>query len=132
MTPDMTPITNWLASLGPYGYLLAAALPVVLYLLRRKFGPLAQPVVPTPAPSPATTSPALAGRFPLASLFAAALGIKTPGRAATVADIPHDKLVQLRDEVTGLIEAKVEHHAAALADLQPEAEEPAAPPAAPK
>jgi len=116
---DLTPLMTWLASLGPYGYLLSAAVPVVVFLLRNRFGPLTQPVTPTPAPSPAVTSPRLDARAPLLNMLLNALGVVPRGRPATIADVPHETHLQLQSELDGVAAAKVAAHTAALADLSP-------------
>ena len=119
MNIDLTPLTAWLQSLGPVGYLLAAALPVALYFLRQKYGPVAPPVMPTPTPTPAVSSPRLDASAPLLNALLSALGLAPKGRPATVADLPHGLHLQLRDELDAVTSAKAEAHAAALADLQP-------------
>lgn len=91
-------LQTWLASLGPYGYLVAAAVPVVVYLVRQKLGPAPKPVTPTPDPSPATVSPRLDAIAPVLNALLAALGIAPKGRPATVADVPHDLHVQMGAE----------------------------------
>lgn len=91
-------LQTWLISLGPYGYLVAAAVPVVVYFLKKKFGPAVAPVVPTPDPSPANVSPRLDTVAPYLNALLTALGIAPKGRQATVADLPHDLLVQVGNE----------------------------------
>lgn len=95
--PDLSPLQTWLASLGPYGYLLAAAVPVVVYFLRQRLGPLPAPVTPTPSPTPAVAPPRLDAVAPLLNALLNALGIAPRTRPATVADLPHATHLQLRD-----------------------------------
>ena len=56
---DLTPLMNWLTSLGPYGYLLAALVPLAVAFLRQRFGPLPTPVTPTPTPTASLASLAI-------------------------------------------------------------------------
>ncbi|WP_439625330.1 hypothetical protein [Gemmata sp.] len=119
---DLTSLQTWLASLGPYGYVLAAAVPVVAYLVRRWTGPPAAPVTPTPVPTPAVAPPRLDAVAPLLNALLTALGVAPRNRPATVADLPHATHLQLRDELDAVTAAKSAAHAAALADLSPRAE----------
>ncbi|MBA4191751.1 MAG: hypothetical protein C0467_27540 [Planctomycetaceae bacterium] len=117
---DLSPLQNWLTSLGPYGYLLAALVPVVAFFVRRGLGFPASPATPpTPAPTP-TDSPARLDRVaPLLNTLLNALGIAPRNRPATVADLPHATHLQLRDELEAVTAARSDAHAAALADLTP-------------
>ena len=119
---DLTSLQTWLASLGPYGYVLAAAVPVVAYLVRRWTGPPAAPVTPTPAPTPAVAPPRLDAVAPLLNALLNALGLAPQNRPATVADLPHATHLQLRGELDAVTAAMSAAHAAALADLAPRAE----------
>jgi hypothetical protein len=116
---DLAPLMNWLVSLGPYGYVLAALVPVAVYFLKQRFGPLPPPVTPTPAPTPAVAPSRLDAIAPLLSSLLNALGMTPKGRPATVADLPHETHLQLRDELDAVTAAKSAAHAAALADLNP-------------
>ncbi len=124
---DLTLLLNWLQSLGPYGYLLAAAVPVVLYLFRTKFGPVPLPATPTPPASPATNPLDLGPQFPLLNLLLQGLGIVKKGASGTTADIPHTLISQLSTEVEGVRQAHIEAHTAALSDLGAPATTPATP-----
>jgi len=115
---DLTPFQTWLASLGPYGYLLAAALPVAVAILRQRFGPAPAPVTPTPNPTPAVAPPRLDAVAPLLNALLNSLGVAPRNRPATVADLPHATHLQLRDELDAVTAAKSAAHAAALADLE--------------
>jgi len=121
---DLTALQAWLTSLGTYGYLLAAAVPVVVYLIRQKLSPLAKPITPTPDPSPATVSPRLDALAPILNALLASLGIAPKGRPATVADVPHDLHVQMGaewDKVNAAKAAAVAHMAKDLAVESPPA-----------
>lgn len=116
---DLAPLMNWLTSLGPYGYLLAALVPIAVSFLKQRFGPLPTPVTPTPTPTPATAPSRLDAIAPLLNSLLNALGLAPKGRPATVADLPHATHMQLRDELDAVTAAKSAAHAAALADLSP-------------
>lgn len=116
---DLTSLQTWLASLGPYGYLLAAAVPVVAYFVRRFTGP---PVVPAPAPTPPSDPQRLDAVAPLLNALLNALKLAPRNRPATVADLPHATHLQLRDELDAVTAAATAAHAAALADLAPPTE----------
>lgn len=120
--PDLTPLTNWLQSLGTVGYLVSAVVTVLAYLLYQRLGPQPAPVTPTPTPTPAVTSPRLDAVAPLLNALLVALGKAPKGRPATVADLPHDLHLQVMGEVNAVTEAKAEHHRAALYDLEDEAD----------
>lgn len=125
---DLTPLTNWLQSLGTVGYLIAAAIPVIVYFLKQKYGPTPTPVTPTPDPSPATISPRLDAVAPLLNALLAALGLAPKGRPATVADVPHDFHLQVSnewDKVNAIKSAQAEKMVADLAVPVPAAVAPA-------
>lgn len=124
---DLTALQAWLTSLGPYGYVLAAAVPVVVYFLKKRFGPPAAPVVPTPDPTPANVSPRLDAVAPLLNALLAALGLAPKGRPATVADVPHDLFVQYGTEWDKVSAVKTAAAAQVARDL---AAEPSPAPAA--
>lgn len=114
--PDLTPLQEWLASLGTYGYLLAAALPVVVYFLKTRLSPAA-PITPTPTPSPATISPRLDAVAPLLNALLSALGLAPRNRPATVADVPHDFHLQVSQEWDKVNAIKYEAATKAAQDL---------------
>ncbi len=113
----LTAFLTWLKSLGDVAFVLPALVPVALYMLRKKFGPLVTPVTPTPDPTPATVSPRLDAIAPFINALLTALGIAPKGRAATVADIPHDFHLQLRNEVDRINGIKAAATTTAAKDL---------------
>jgi hypothetical protein len=114
---DLSALQTWLQGLGSWGYLLAAALPVVMYLLKQKLGTPAAPALPTAPASPATNPLNLGPQFPLLNLLLQGLGIVKKGASGTTNDIPHTLLMQIDGEVQQAKDAKAAAHTAALVDL---------------
>lgn len=115
--PDLSGLQTWLSSLGTWGYLLAAAIPVLLYFAKQRLGTPAAPALPTAPASPATNPLNLGPQFPLLNLLLQALGKIPRGASGTTADIPHTLIAQISSEVAGVTEAHIAAHTAALADL---------------
>lgn len=130
MPPELQPLLTWLQSLGTVGYILAGAVSIGVMILYQRSKPAA-PVVPTPDPTPANTSPLLKPLAPYLEVLLKALGVKpSNGIAYTIADVPHNIFAQVGNEWDAVSSAKVRQHAAALAGLQtPPPVTPTAPPA---
>lgn len=122
MSATMSAFTTWLNSLGTTGHLLAAAVPVVIYLLWKRLKPASSSsTVPSPTPNAATAPSLLAGLAPLLHDALVALG-RIPAKGATVNDVSHATLVQLGADVTAVIDAHNAIHDAAKVDLRPTSE----------
>lgn len=114
-------ISASLTALGPWGLIVGVALVLGLQFLRQRLGPQPQPVLPTPMPTAATVAVRLDATAPLINRLLQGLGTRPDGKPITSADVSHEVLLQLRQEISALIEAKSASHAAALADLNPTA-----------
>jgi len=118
---DLTPLLTALSALGPWGIVAGIGITLGLQFLRNRLSRPPAPITPTPNPSPATHPLRLDGQFPLLARLAQVLGIAPRTGPATTADLSHELVLQLRSEVERLSAAKAAGHAAALADLTPDA-----------
>ena len=94
---DLTPLTNWLSSLGPWGMVLALVVGIVLPRLiaavKAKLPPAPSPAKPATPADPALPAPASTGRPVLDALLnglRAVLGVQFPGRSPD--DLLHQQL----------------------------------------
>ena len=117
---DLSSITKFLTDMGlsQTGALAAGmGLVVLVMFLRSRLGTPAPPALPTAPASPATNPLNLGPQFPIINSVLQALGIIPKGTVGTTADIPHTLIAQLSAEMSGITNAKIAEHAAALADL---------------
>ena len=105
---DLTPLNEWLQSLGLVGYLISAGILAAVYFLRQKYGPQPAPTLPGPEPAPANPSPRLDTVAPLLAKILAALGIVPNGKPVTFADVPHDFHMALSTEWDRVNAAKLQ------------------------
>jgi hypothetical protein len=114
---DAATWTNLWTALGPWGVVVGIALTLVTQWLRAWLPRSRLPMVPPLPDGSRPAPPALHDQFPLVVLLLQALRRLPQGRTATLDDLPHELVVQLRQEVHKLRMAQAARHTAALADL---------------
>lgn len=91
MTIDLSFLTPLLAQLGPWGYLIAALVPVVAMLLKQKYAPS--------APASPTDPPKTAPETPILDAILKALGKLPKGKPGTFDDLSHEDQKKFQAEL---------------------------------